>query len=82
MEEIWPKVLLVNEESATNIGLRIDTQNRIALRTDHAGLVKFKHRNDPNYVDVVQPEIQRLACETAKVVRSRFTFRSGMCHVS
>lgn len=71
-----PPALLVTESSASQIGLAENFHDHQALDTDHSGLVKFDHSQNPNYLKV-KHRIQKLVENASQVVHSRFFAEEG-----
>ncbi|KAL8939772.1 MAG: hypothetical protein Q9211_002590 [Gyalolechia sp. 1 TL-2023] len=67
-----PKMYMVTEKSATSTGLTATAEeHNIALNTDHSGLVKYKSRNQEEYI-IVKANLKTLVTDAKREVGKRF----------
>ncbi|KAL9022869.1 MAG: hypothetical protein Q9196_007498, partial [Gyalolechia fulgens] len=63
---------MVTEKSATSTGLTATAEeHNIALNTDHSGLVKYRSRNQEEYI-IVQANLNTLVTDAIREVGKRF----------
>jgi hypothetical protein len=61
---------MVTRMSAERIGHFVRNIDHLPLRTDHRGLVRFEHWQDPRYVSVIE-KVKKMAAEAPRALQSR-----------
>lgn len=71
-----PRMLLVTEQSACQIGTTDNSHQWLPLDRDHSGLVKFNHQHDEDYY-TVRNRLSELVNAALPVVKDRFNVTKG-----
>ena len=61
---------MVTKTSAERIGHLVRDIDHLPLRTDHRGLVRFEHSQDPGYVSIIE-KLKEMAAEAPQALESR-----------
>ena len=64
---------MVTKTSAERIGRLVRDIDHLPLRTDHRGLVRFEHSQDPGYVSIIE-KIKEMAAEAPRALQSRVQY--------
>ena len=64
---------MVSKMSAERIGHLVRNIDHLQLSTDHRGLVRFEHSQDPGYVSIIE-KIKEMAAEAPRALQSRVQY--------
>ena len=68
---------MVTQQSATSVGLSFAAdEDKLGLKTDHSGLVKYDNRQEP--YNIVLRKLEMLVEQAGRAVSARFGARTGM----
>jgi hypothetical protein len=65
-----PKELMVTKTSAERIGHLVRSIDHLASDTDHRGLVRFDHPQDPRYISVVE-KLKEMVADAPQALQLR-----------
>jgi hypothetical protein len=65
-----PRELMVTKTSAERIGHLVRNIDHLSSDTDHRGLVRFEHPQDPRYISMIE-KLKEMGAEAPHALQSR-----------